>query len=137
VTLSLRQLPKPHWVVKLPRIDDAVLLTKDLVPQDSLWSLSLTGGEVSLVSTLDFVPGHSGQEGPWTVFEVAGPLDFSLVGIIATLTTPLQEAGVPVFVVSTFTTDYLMVSTVNSPRAVSSWRECSVSVQVLPDERSQ
>jgi hypothetical protein len=111
-----------------------VLHTKDLVPQDSLWSLSITGGEVSLVSTLDHVPGHRGAEGPWTVFEVKGPLDFSLVGIIATLTTPLQEAGVPVFVLSTYDTDYLMVSTEKTSRAVSFWRESAVSVQVLPNE---
>ena len=39
--------------------------------------------------------------------EVSGPLDFSAVGILASLIEPMARAGIPVFVVSTFDTDYL------------------------------
>lgn len=38
-----------------------------------------------------------------------GPLDFGLTGILAGLTAPLATTGIPVFAVSTFDTDYLMV----------------------------
>jgi hypothetical protein len=40
---------------------------------------------------------------------VAGRLDFSLAGVLASLLSPLAEAGVSVFAVSTFDTDYLLV----------------------------
>jgi hypothetical protein len=42
-------------------------------------------------------------------FEVEGPLDFSETGIVFSLTQPLAESGVAVFLISTFDTDYLMV----------------------------
>jgi len=40
---------------------------------------------------------------------VEGPLDFGLTGVLAALTAPLAEAGVPVFVLSTWSTDFLLV----------------------------
>jgi hypothetical protein len=40
---------------------------------------------------------------------VAGPLEFALVGVLASILEPLADAGIAVFVVSTFDTDYLMV----------------------------
>jgi uncharacterized protein len=42
-------------------------------------------------------------------FAVAGPLPFSATGIVAALVAPLAEARIPVFVVATFDTDYLLV----------------------------
>jgi hypothetical protein len=36
-------------------------------------------------------------------------MDFSMIGVVASLVTPLAEMGVSVFVVSTFDTDYLLV----------------------------
>jgi hypothetical protein len=41
--------------------------------------------------------------------KVLGPLDFSLTGILASLTTSLADAGIPLFALSTFDTDYLLV----------------------------
>jgi hypothetical protein len=43
------------------------------------------------------------------MLKVAGPLDFALTGILSALTTPLAEAGVSIFAISTFDTDYLLV----------------------------
>ena len=53
----------------------------------------------------------------WRGFQVAGPLDFGLTGVVASLTRPLADAGVPVFVISTFDTDYLLVKEANLDRA--------------------
>ena len=38
-------------------------------------------------------------------------MDFSMVGVLASLVGPLAEAGISVFAVSTFDTDYLLVKT--------------------------
>ncbi len=45
----------------------------------------------------------------WRALKVEGPLDLSLVGILASLTAPLAKAGVSIFAVSTYDTDYLLV----------------------------
>jgi hypothetical protein len=40
---------------------------------------------------------------------VAGPLDLSLTGVLASLAEPLRDAGVPIFVVSSYDTDFVLV----------------------------
>ena len=45
----------------------------------------------------------------WRMLKVEGPLDFDIVGVVATLSAPLAEAGIPIFVISTFDTDYLLI----------------------------
>jgi hypothetical protein len=45
----------------------------------------------------------------WRAICVAGPLDFALVGILASLSTTLASAGVSIFAISTFDTDYILV----------------------------
>lgn len=48
-------------------------------------------------------------EGPFRALEVVGPLEFTLTGILASLLTPLAEAEVSVFTLSTFDTDWILV----------------------------
>lgn len=55
------------------------------------------------------VPEGVVAERGWVALRVAGILDFSLVGILASLTAPLAEAGISVFALSTYNTDYLLV----------------------------
>ena len=73
------------------------------------WTLSRSEEELSLVCSCDLVPEGMVHEGPWRALRVAGPLDFSLTGIVAGLSAPLAAAGIPVFVISTYDTDYLLV----------------------------
>ena len=55
-------------------------------------------------------PAHpTAREGPFAALRVEGILDFSLTGILAKLTEALAKAGIPVFALSTFDTDYLLV----------------------------
>ena len=49
------------------------------------------------------------RENGWRCIKVEGPLDFSEIGIVLSLTQPLAESSVSVFLISTFDTDYLMV----------------------------
>ena len=43
------------------------------------------------------------------MLKVNGPLDFNIVGVVAAISAPLALAGIPIFVISTFDTDYLLV----------------------------
>ncbi|WP_143262041.1 ACT domain-containing protein, partial [Allokutzneria sp. NRRL B-24872] len=53
------------------------------------------------------------------VLTARGPFDFALTGIMAALSTPLAEAGVPLFALSTYDTDHLMVREEHLARAVA------------------
>jgi len=74
------------------------------------WFLAQTEDEVSLVCRSECIPaGASTVEDGWALFKVAGAMEFSLVGVIAQISRVLADAGIPVFVVSTFLTDYVLV----------------------------
>lgn len=72
-------------------------------------SITRTAEELSIVCEADAVPGDVRRETGFRALKVAGPLDFSLSGILAALAVPLADAGVSVFALSTFDTDYLLV----------------------------
>lgn len=68
-----------------------------------------TWRELSIVCAAACVPAEVHQEAGWRAFEVQGPLDFSLIGIVAGLAVPLAAARISIFVVSAFDTDYVLV----------------------------
>ncbi len=68
-----------------------------------------TGEELSIVCEAASVPDEVESSGPWRALRVAGTLDHSLTGILGSLATPLADAEVPIFAVSTFDTDYVLV----------------------------
>jgi len=81
-------------------------------------SITRTGDELSIVSRQQAIPEGVKYEGGWRCLRVAGTLDFALVGVLSSLLGPLAEAGISVFVVSTFDTDYLLVKQVDFQHAV-------------------
>lgn len=87
------------------------------------WFLARTADELSLVCEEGLVPADAlAVEGPWSCLRVVGTLDFSLVGILAELTALLAGAGVSVFAVSTFDTDYLLVRERDREAAIAALR---------------
>lgn len=75
----------------------------------ALHSVIRTGHETTVVCPAPDAPAGAKVEQPWTALRVAGTLDFSLTGVLAGLTAPLGSAGVSVFAISTYDTDYLLV----------------------------
>jgi hypothetical protein len=98
----------------------------------SLFSTTLTGSELSLVCQEDAAPAHARSESGWRALSVVGPLEFSMVGIIASLVTPLADAGVAVFVLSTFDTDHLLVKSEDLKRAIDVVRSHGHAVAMSP-----
>jgi len=74
-------------------------------------SITRTREELSIVAVEDRVPAGVRAEGTWRALKVAGPTPFSAVGILTSLAVPLARAGISVFAISTFDTDYLLVGT--------------------------
>lgn len=75
----------------------------------SFFSISKTSDELSIVCDQALVPHGTKKVENWRAFKVEGPLDFSLTGIVASLSAPLAENKIPIFVISTYDTDYLLV----------------------------
>ena len=86
--LRLTHHHPPHWVAKLETLDESVWSMREKLPPGCLWSVTQTDTEVSVVSPFAELPHQESVEGAWSVFEVAGPLDFSLGGLFVTLLTP-------------------------------------------------
>ena len=69
-----------------------------------------TPGELSIVCDAAAVPAGVRAEKGWRCFTLHGPVPFDETGVLSALAVPLAEAGVGIFVVSTFDTDYLLVA---------------------------
>jgi hypothetical protein len=98
------------------------------VQSGHFWSATRSESELSIVCREEDVPTDASAERGWCALELAGPLDFSLTGVVAALVTPLAEAEVPIFVISTFETDYLFVRERDLERSVEALAEAGHSV---------
>jgi hypothetical protein len=82
-------------------------------------SVTRTPDELSIVCPQAEVPvGVQVRQG-WRALKVAGPLDFALTGVLATLTRTLAEAGIPLLAVATWDTDWLLVRTPDLERTLT------------------
>ena len=103
--------------LRLLILDEAFAVCR-LAPDDEVpgWargepfsSVTRSPDELSVVTPQRTVPAGIACEGEWRALRVEGPLDFSMVGVVADLATPLADAGIAIFVISTYDTDYLFV----------------------------
>lgn len=113
--LTLSVIDQPLAVCRLEA--DAAL--PQWIAGASFVSCTRTADELSVVAADDRVPDGVRCERGWRALKVEGPLDFSLTGVLASLATPLAEAAVSIFALSTFDTDYLLVKSADLDRALS------------------
>lgn len=93
-------------------------------------SVTRTGRELAIVCGQELVPAPIRQEGPFRAFEVEGPLDFALTGVLSALLVPLAVAGISVFAVSTFDTDFVLVKADRLEAAIAALR--AAGHEILP-----
>lgn len=53
------------------------------------------------------------------IFEIEGPLEFNLLGILVSVAKPPAEAKVSVFSISTYDTDYVCVKEADLERSIA------------------
>ena len=87
----------------------------------SLFSVTATATETSIVCAARSVPTKSRHQRPFTAYAVQGPLDFAETGVLVGLLTPLADAAISVFTISTFDTDWILVPTPEADRAAEAW----------------
>jgi hypothetical protein len=89
--------------------------------QGEFFNIGRTPDELSVVCESSRVPASSAfqiQEG-WSCLKVAGPMDLSLVGVLASLCAPLAANQINIFAISTYDTDYILVPKTLLSKAVS------------------
>ena len=74
------------------------------------------------------VPAGASVDEGWRLLTVRGPLEFTLTGIMASLAGSLAAAGVPLYAISTYDTDHILVKGADLGRAVGALREAGHEV---------
>ena len=85
-------------------------------------SMTRTADELSIVCPQGQVPDGVQCVRDWRCLRIADKLDLSMIGVLASLVTPLAEAGISIFSVSTFDTDYLLVRDSDLEKALAALR---------------
>lgn len=82
------------------------------------YAITVTSDETSVVCREDLIPAGSLSEKHFRALKVQGPLDFSLTGVLASLINPLAGAGIAVFTISTYDTDYILLKEKDLEKAI-------------------
>jgi len=91
-------------------------------------SITRTPDELSIVCEEGNVPRGTRAEAGYAAVMIEGPLAPELVGVMVSLLTPLAEAGVSIFAISTFDTDYVLVRETQLDRAIAALRSAGHTV---------
>lgn len=81
-------------------------------------SISRTADELSIVCEQQRVPAGVTADRDWSALRLVGPFAFDETGIVLSVIRPLSEAGLGVFVVSTFDGDHLLLKTADIGRGI-------------------
>ncbi len=126
--LTLSVLPDTFAVCRLEQSAEL----PDWAIAGAFTSITRTAEELSLVCPQSNVPTGVRCESNWRCLKVAGPLDFALIGILASLAAVLAEAQISLFVISTFDTDYLLVKAAQLEKAIKVLSAAGHLVNISP-----
>jgi uncharacterized protein len=93
------------------------------------FSVTRTADELSVVCLEQNVPPEVKREPGWRLFKLEGPFDFGLTGIVVSVALPLAEAGVSIFALSTYDTDYILVREFQFEPAIAALAERGHRIQ--------
>ena len=103
--LKFSRLPGSFAICRLPANADV----PNWAVRGPFFSVTATSDELSIVCPGAQVPAEIPHENGWACFKLEGPFPFSATGILASFVQPLSDRAIPLFAVSTFDTDYVLV----------------------------
>ena len=114
--LTMKLLKEKYGVCRLDK--------NELIPKwaqnSDFFSITKTCDELSIVCSEDDIPIVIKCEKDWRILKIEGPLDFSLIGILASISTILAQNEISVFAISTYDTDYILVKNKDLSNAIQS-----------------
>jgi len=82
-------------------------------------SVTRTVDELSIVCPADDLPAEVPSPHRWVCLKLEGPFPFSQTGVLLSFIEPLSNNGIPIFAISTFDTDYVLIQVEFEGTAVS------------------
>jgi hypothetical protein len=105
-SLELNLLPQHFAIVRL----SSTAPIPEWATRGAFFSISRSEDELSVVTQAANVPEGVKSHAGWRILKVQGPFVLSEVGVLASLASPIAAAGASLFAISTYDTDYLLIS---------------------------
>ena|SRR5437016_10247519 len=77
--------------------------------QGAFVSITRTADELSIICAAANVPADLNVEREWICFKLEGPIPFTQTGVVTSFVQPLSDNAIPIFVLSTYDTDYILI----------------------------
>ena len=95
----------PYAIVRFA--PDAVV--PDWANKGEFISISRSADELSIVCPAASLPPDVNTQHHWQCFKLEGPFPFSMTGVLLSFIEPLSSRGIPIFAISTYDTDYVLI----------------------------
>jgi hypothetical protein len=110
-------MPTPQHVLRFSVIPGSFAVCQlppgtpipDWLPASGLLSITRADDEISIVCDSSAVPGPVKADRGWISLKLEGPFPFSMTGVLASFIQPLAERAVPIFAISTYNTDHVLI----------------------------
>ncbi len=85
----------------------------------SLASITRTEKELTIVCRLEILPSQYQSGLKWRCFKIDGSFDLNQIGVISSISSPLADAGICIYIISTYDTDYFLIQEQNLKKTIS------------------
>jgi uncharacterized protein len=116
--LKFLQLPGLYAIVRL----SPTAPVPDWATRGDFGCTTRTADELSIVCPAESVPKDVDPGPCWICLKLEGPFPFSQTGILLSFIQPLSNNGIPIFAISTYDTDYVLVQDEFADRALKTLR---------------
>ncbi|MFN3191244.1 MAG: ACT domain-containing protein [Aureliella sp.] len=118
---GIRVLHGDFKIVKVPKQTELTSIGDVL--NSSFYSITSSPSEFSIVCEESIMVEAEKQDRGWALMIIDAVMDFDLVGILAGVLNPLRDAGIGIFAISTFDTDYILVRSTQLEIALDALRQ--------------
>lgn len=113
--LALSLLDGTYGICRLP----AAAGLPDWTLATPLFSITATESELTIVCPWEAIPSESRGQTSWRCLRIDGSFALDETGVLASVAEPLAEAGISIFVVSSYDTDFILVKKAKVETAVA------------------
>jgi len=114
--LTMKLLKEKYGVCRLGKTE----LIPEWALNSEFFSITKTSDELSIVCYQGNIPSYIKCERDWRILKIEGPLDFSLIGILSSISAILANNKISIFAISTYDTDYILVKSSDLDNAIQS-----------------
>ena len=104
--LKFRRLTKSLYAIVRLQADSPV---PEWARKGDFISITRTGEELSIVCPMENLPREIASAQHWICLKLEGPFAFSQTGVLRSFIEPLSSNGIPIFAISTYDTDYILI----------------------------